>query len=159
MPRTRRYIFNTLTVVSAVLLLGTVGLWADVTGTRRILSFKSIHIGTSPAGSDFQYNFPVGIISQTFRREFLGFHYSRLNVSTKTPRGGPPNYQRIGLVVPHWFLTLIFTILPTIWLFKWNKRRKLGPNACLACGYDLTGNESGQCPECGAAVISEQHVE
>jgi len=24
--------------------------------------------------------------------------------------------------------------------------------ACLHCGYDLTGNQSGQCPECGAAV-------
>jgi len=27
MPRTRRYIFNTLTVVSLLLLLATVGLW------------------------------------------------------------------------------------------------------------------------------------
>jgi len=27
MPRTRRYIFNTLTVVSLLLMLGTVGLW------------------------------------------------------------------------------------------------------------------------------------
>ena len=49
--------------------------------------------------------------------------------------------------------TLIFTILPTIWLYKWNKRRKLGPNACPACGYDLTGNETGVCPECGASKM------
>eukprot|EP00752_Nemacystus_decipiens_P017351 g15547.t1 len=27
---------------------------------------------------------------------------------------------------------------------------KRGPNDCLACGYDLTGNTSGVCPECGA---------
>lgn len=26
-------------------------------------------------------------------------------------------------------------------------RRRLGQ--CLACGYDLTGNVSGRCPECG----------
>ncbi len=26
------------------------------------------------------------------------------------------------------------------------------PNACLACHYDLTGNESGTCPECGTAI-------
>lgn len=24
-----------------------------------------------------------------------------------------------------------------------------GPGHCLACNYDLTGNESGKCPECG----------
>ena len=23
------------------------------------------------------------------------------------------------------------------------------PSRCWFCGYDLTGNESGQCPECG----------
>ena len=23
---------------------------------------------------------------------------------------------------------------------------------CLACGYDLTGNQSGVCPECGQAI-------
>ena len=26
---------------------------------------------------------------------------------------------------------------------------------CLACGYDLTGNTSGVCPECGTAVTKE----
>ena len=28
------------------------------------------------------------------------------------------------------------------------RRRKKG--LCLTCGYDLTGNESGVCPECGS---------
>ena len=26
------------------------------------------------------------------------------------------------------------------------------PGCCCRCGYDLTGNESGVCPECGAAT-------
>jgi len=30
------------------------------------------------------------------------------------------------------------------------KRRKLG--LCLKCGYDLTGNTSGKCPECNTAT-------
>ena len=30
----------------------------------------------------------------------------------------------------------------------------LGIPICLACGYDLTGNESGVCPECGSAPES-----
>ena len=26
------------------------------------------------------------------------------------------------------------------------------PSACPKCGYDLTGNESGRCPECGTSA-------
>ena len=55
-----------------------------------------------------------------------------------------PKYQ--------WFAALLFTIAPVIWVIKWRKRRKLGPNACNSCGYDLTGNETGICPECGVAT-------
>ncbi len=31
-------------------------------------------------------------------------------------------------------------------------REFIVPGQCPACGYDLTGNLSGRCPECGAAV-------
>lgn len=31
-------------------------------------------------------------------------------------------------------------------------RKRLGMNRCLHCGYDLTGNESGVCPECGTEI-------
>jgi hypothetical protein len=29
------------------------------------------------------------------------------------------------------------------------------PGVCRACGYDLTANVSGVCPECGTAVVGE----
>jgi predicted amidophosphoribosyltransferase len=46
---------------------------------------------------------------------------------------------------------LIFATLPVIWLIKWRKRRKTKPaGKCNACSYDLTGNKTGMCPECGA---------
>ena len=32
-------------------------------------------------------------------------------------------------------------------------RRRRASRACVACGYDLTGNESGVCPECGTPAI------
>jgi len=47
-----------------------------------------------------------------------------------------------------------------ICFFCWKLYRHYRPlppsdgNACLTCEYDLTGNESGTCPECGT-VISE----
>ncbi|MFH1109328.1 MAG: hypothetical protein V1790_09060 [Planctomycetota bacterium] len=32
------------------------------------------------------------------------------------------------------------------------RRRPLDPNTCPKCRYDLTGNVSGVCPECGTAI-------
>ncbi len=32
------------------------------------------------------------------------------------------------------------------------RRRRLRMNHCLECGYDLTGNVSGVCPECGERI-------
>jgi anaerobic ribonucleoside-triphosphate reductase len=31
-------------------------------------------------------------------------------------------------------------------------RRPMPPDCCRKCGYDLTENESGTCPECGEVV-------
>ena len=40
------------------------------------------------------------------------------------------------------------TILLTAFLW-WRDRRRIPPGHCQTCGYDLTGNVSGRCPECG----------
>jgi hypothetical protein len=34
----------------------------------------------------------------------------------------------------------------------YHDRRSIPPGHCQKCGYDLTGNESGRCPECGTAI-------
>lgn len=31
-------------------------------------------------------------------------------------------------------------------------RPKVPPGHCTTCGYNLTGNESGRCPECGDPI-------
>jgi len=52
-----------------------------------------------------------------------------------------------GVGIPLWLLFLIAAI-PTTFLF-WRDRRSIPPGYCQECGYDLTGNVSGRCPECG----------
>jgi hypothetical protein len=49
-------------------------------------------------------------------------------------------------VVPLWIPQVVFAGL-TAYLFwrEWRTR----PGRCPSCGYDLTGNVSGVCPECG----------
>jgi len=45
---------------------------------------------------------------------------------------------------------LILLIAPRV--RRWHRRRK---GRCLDCGYSMTGNTSGVCPECGQAVRPE----
>ena len=45
----------------------------------------------------------------------------------------------------------VFAVLPAGWCVGWLRRRE-GRGVCLACSYDLTGNESGVCPGCGSKI-------
>jgi hypothetical protein len=51
--------------------------------------------------------------------------------------------------VPLW-LPLLIVFTPTLLL--WHRDRKLRPGHCRKCDYDLTGNTSGRCPECGEPI-------
>jgi hypothetical protein len=51
------------------------------------------------------------------------------------------------LVIPLWPILLSICVLTaTLW---WLDRRRIPPGHCRRCGYNLTGNVSGVCPECG----------
>ena len=55
--------------------------------------------------------------------------------------------RQLRLELPFWLVLLAIT-LPTAWLWHCDRRR-IKPDCCLRCGYDLTSNTSGVCPECG----------
>ena len=44
----------------------------------------------------------------------------------------------------------LLALIPTAYL--WYKDRREPPGHCRTCGYDLTGNVSGVCPECGEGI-------
>jgi hypothetical protein len=54
-----------------------------------------------------------------------------------------------GLTVASLIMLVVAALLP---LFRRGSR----PGGCLTCGYDLTGNVSGTCPECGCAIENEE---
>jgi len=58
--------------------------------------------------------------------------------------------QFSSFVVPLW-LPLIAIGVPTGILW-YRDRKPIPPGHCLRCGYNLTGNESGVCPECATPV-------
>ena len=59
-----------------------------------------------------------------------------------------------NIFFPLWAPAVLFATYPTIALARGPvrryRRRKRG--LCIRCGYDLTGNVSGTCPECGEAI-------
>ncbi|UCC29748.1 MAG: hypothetical protein JSU86_16275 [Phycisphaerales bacterium] len=68
------------------------------------------------------------------------------------------NTVRLGMPVRRLpVLSLVFALYPTLALIRgvvrnrrrW-RRRRLG--LCFRCGYNLTGNVSGVCPECGTKI-------
>ena len=81
--------------------------------------------------------------------------------------GGRPSYRsgfhgRTTLVLPCWLLFVASAIPNLIVRYRvasaipnlivWYRDRRRPPGHCQSCGYDLTGNESGVCPECGTKI-------
>ena len=58
--------------------------------------------------------------------------------------------QASGPNMPIWPLALVTAILPAIALV--HERRRPRSHLCTKCFYDLTGNTSGTCPECGTPI-------
>lgn len=54
-----------------------------------------------------------------------------------------------------WFAAVcIATPVVAVLVHALLSRRRPRPDGCSACGYDLTGNASGTCPECGTRITA-----
>ena len=82
------------------------------------------------------------------------------NIDILEPTDAAPSdqYFRSWMLMVSFVIPLIVAVVlaayPTIAfirgpLRRWRRRRK---GLCLKCGYDLTGNVSGVCPECGTRL-------
>jgi len=52
-------------------------------------------------------------------------------------------------VFPTWYASVAFALLA---VYLWRSGNRARPNFCRNCDYDLTGNTSGKCSECGEPV-------
>lgn len=60
-----------------------------------------------------------------------------------------------SFAVPYWPAAVVFAVLPLTALIRGYIRwRRLREGRCVLCGYKLTGNVSGRCPECGCEIPS-----
>jgi len=60
------------------------------------------------------------------------------------------------LVAPSWVWAVWWTAMTVLLWRRWARMRwRLMPGRCRGCGYDLTGNQTGECPECGRSAPVE----
>jgi hypothetical protein len=57
-----------------------------------------------------------------------------------------------GPGTPHWLIAGGLTLLAAYTGYLWWRDRPPPEGHCRVCAYDLRGNVSGRCPECGTAV-------
>ncbi len=149
---------------------GRVVKWAGL-----ILSLLIFCLWVAPLPSWERYHArsaETGVIAYcvTFDHGSLAFYYSEVNTSAGilfivffpddrwTPffrQGGNAHPGRVWTVVVPLWIPFLLVAVPTAFLF-WRDRRRIPPGHCRKCGYNLTGNVSGVCPECGAEVKSGQ---
>jgi hypothetical protein len=56
------------------------------------------------------------------------------------------------VIFPIWMPFLVLAVPTTV--FWWLDRRRTPPGHCQNCGYNLTGNVTGRCSECGTPTPS-----
>jgi hypothetical protein len=72
-----------------------------------------------------------------------GFGLNRATGAKWAPQG--------AAVFPWWSAVALFLLLPAFAAVRW-WRRLPSAGRCAKCAYDLTGNVSGVCPECGRKI-------
>jgi hypothetical protein len=163
--------------VRAVLLTG-VALAGVVTTVLGLLSYvvKSVTYATYPAGPSVII--PEALTNFCTLSAELGDGRMQLRYSHFADAGrGAPNSQlapfewhlarvldvnawrspgktAVYVSLPFWIPAVLLAAWPMIGWGRpaWIRRRRWRRGLCLHCGYNLTGNTSGRCPECGTAI-------
>lgn len=162
----KRWTFNFVAALSLLLCVAMVVLWV-----RSYIRCDWLQVTNGPVGHELtSYNgrliylrwqgipsalsvrfesgrvVPVGTLDIENRsdRRFIGITVPHGAVS-----GGDADWW--PWACPYWLLVLVAGFMPVarFWIYR---RRRAIVGHCVGCGYNLTGNVSGVCPECGKAI-------
>ena len=113
---------------------------------------------------DLRFNWatPLPASNATPAPKFLNIHFAgtQLTRGAAVDAAGKLLYVSWYVTIPVWQISLLLLNLPLIWLLVRTRRflvlrRRRKNGLCLQCGYNLTGNVSGVCPECGAPIPTD----
>ena len=147
----------------AASLLGVDGIWYTFTGGTSVgvqcedstAMFMFAEPGSQqgfPASAISGQGWHAGRFSQMWPESTRVFGFFPLNTQDVHAYFSRRDRQHL-LELPLWPL-LILGGAVIAWL--WRRDRMVIPGTCTQCRYDLTGNTSGVCPECGLSVPPKQ---
>lgn len=143
-------IFNTAAAISLVLLL------SDLYATKILGAERRILIGSETciviSSNAIEYRWDRGDVAGRMKRmpriELGGLEWIDFIGQSDVHHPVISRY----IAVAHIVIIPLLTILPATYLLrKVHQQQSRKPGLC-DCGYDLTGNLSGVCPECGKAT-------
>jgi hypothetical protein len=109
-------------------------------------------VETTDPNSCFLLEYPKGVFWSPGWTFFLN-NPPLLNLS--------PNYRRYTPGVRHVLIPLWLALIPVLGFaafLVYRERTRRVPGFCRNCGYDLSGNTSGRCSECGKPIPEEQRA-
>ncbi len=119
--------------------------------------------GTNEIIVSIQSNALVTVRARDYKSELYSGDYTHracgILISAKR-EGFSGVYHPSGIIynlimIDAWLIAIFTAIYPAIFFIRAYRRRRLRRQVmhpCDRCGYDLQGNESGVCPECGTVV-------
>lgn len=149
MRRPARWTLNAMTVLSLLMCVGTALLWASHWSWDGYL----FHYGIAPP-VPLPPKLQEAATLLTSERSVTRIGIVEIRRQWWLTSQGA-RLSRVIIVKP-WTVILICGILPYLWLrqrsHQWLQDRRARFGRCANCGYDLTANTSGVCPECGTSV-------
>jgi len=160
--KTRRRLLTGATILSLILFLGIAAIW--------VKTFPRGPVGLF-GGDDLVYelisiprvNPMYGLIF--YRGDFIVYVRSHRSFQLDPSSRGDYDHRFAGFIVtrdiqmnfrqwvfegPTWIVLLLLAILPAAYVV--HMKRRIPAGCCAICGYNLTGNTSGTCPECGSKI-------
>jgi hypothetical protein len=158
-----RRIFFLASLLSLLLCVVTTVLWITGHSNPRTItrnaSYGSWSADLSPGSVTVLLAREGGNPNAAAYHEVLGFMYlTTVEYPTDAPhpKGHPTPTLVTGIRAPCSGLAVLFAVLPISATFvalagRRSERTDVG-ESCFSCLYNLTGNTSGTCPECGSPV-------
>ena len=93
-------------------------------------------------------------------RSAFGFHWAHCHIVMGFGKfgrlTGTDTGESVRLTAPGWFTQDAALLLPLAWTVSIIRRRSRSDGDCRRCGYILTGNTSGVCPEFGISIAKQE---